>query len=90
MRSSGAWKRKSEEIREKAHFLCEVCKDGGVYNYKDIEVHHIIKLRDDGDGLLENPNLVCLCQVHHKQADAGQIDPDYLRELARRREEESG
>ena len=89
LRNLGAWHKKSEEVRDKAHNLCEVCRDEGRYVYKDIEVHHITKLRDNPEGLLDNCNLICLCQKHHKQADRGQISAEYLRELARRREEES-
>jgi 5-methylcytosine-specific restriction endonuclease McrA len=86
MRSSGKWKRMSEEIREKANHLCEVCRDRGAYTYNNLEVHHIIKVRENGDGLLDPLNTICLCVVHHKEADRGDIDADYLRMLARRRE----
>lgn len=86
LRNTNAWKEKSLEIRERANYLCEVCRDNNEYTYKDIEVHHIEKIRDNKDLLLDNENLVCLCQFHHKLADAGQIDKDYLRELARKRE----
>lgn len=86
LRSSYAWTKKSEEIREKANWLCEVCRDRGVYTYDGLEVHHITKLSDDSSKLLDNNNLVCLCVEHHKQADNGEIDADYLRQLARHRE----
>lgn len=89
LRSTQAWTDKSREVRDKAHGLCEVCRDRGIYNYRGVEVHHIVKLRDNPSGLLDNLNLVCLCQLHHKQADRGQIDPSYLRELAAKRENES-
>lgn len=87
LRSTYAWAKKSREIRDKAQGLCEVCRDKGTYMYKGLEVHHIVKLRDDEDGLLDNYNLVCLCVEHHKQADEGKISKDYLRALARKREE---
>lgn len=87
LRSSWKWTEKSKEIRESAHHLCEICKAEGRYNYKDIEVHHIVKVKDNNDLLLDNYNLICLCAAHHKQADNNQIDKDYLRELARQREE---
>lgn len=89
LRNTNDWKKKSEEIREKAQGLCEVCRDKGIYTYKGIEVHHITKIRDDKEGLLDNYNLVALCQEHHKLADKGKIDKDYLRRLARQREEKS-
>ena len=78
---------KSQEIRERAHHLCEVCKDQGIFTYEDLEVHHIIKIKDDQSRVLDNDNLICLCQEHHKQADNNEIDVDYLRRLAQVREE---
>lgn len=85
LRNTAKWAKKSQEIREQAQYLCEVCRDKGIYNYRDLEVHHITKLREDKTGLLDNSNLVCLCIKHHKQADRGQLNKEYLRELARRR-----
>ena len=79
------WKRKANQIKADALGLCEVCRAEGVLNYDRLEVHHITKLRDDPSGLLDDYNLICLCVYHHKQADAGEIDADYLRELARER-----
>ena len=87
LRSSAEWRQKSLEIRDKAGYLCEVCRDRGVYTYENLEVHHIDKLKDNRDGLLENANLICLCVEHHKEADAGKLDKDYLRNLAKGREE---
>ena len=89
LRSSYSWTQKSEEIREKASYLCEVCKDEGEIVYKDIEVHHIEKIKDAPGEYLNNYNLISLCQEHHKAADAGEISKDYLRKLAYHREETS-
>lgn len=85
-RSTYAWTEKSKEIRERANHLCEVCRDSGVITYEGIEVHHIVKVRDDASLLLDNNNLICLCQEHHKQADKGLIDVEYLRKLVSKRE----
>ena len=87
LRSTNAWTKKSKEIREKAQGLCEVCRDKGAYTYTSLEVHHIEKVRDDKSKLLDNYNLICLCVEHHKQADNGKIDKEYLRKLARKREQ---
>ena len=93
LRNKYSWAMKSQEIRERASYLCEVCKDqikNQKYSeyppYASLEVHHIEKLRDRPDLMLDNLNLVCLCQAHHKQADAGEIDIEYLRKLAMTRE----
>lgn len=87
LRSSYKWTEKSKDIRDKAHYLCEVCKAEGRLTYDGVEVHHITKVRDNKDLLLDDYNLICLCTAHHKQADNNQLDNDYLRELARQREE---
>lgn len=84
-RATNAWKRKSLEVREKACYMCEACKDEGKITTQGLEVHHITKLTQGGE-LLDNLNLVCLCQEHHKQADNGEIDENYLLSLARKRE----
>lgn len=86
LRSKYAWTKKAKQIKEDANGLCEVCKAQGVYNYDNLEVHHITKLRDDPNGLLEDDNLICLCTYHHKQADAGEISAEYLKGLVKVRQ----
>lgn len=85
LRNSTAWKYKSLEMREKANFLCEVCKDHGVYNYDGLEVHHIDKIKDEPTKLLDDDNLIVLCSYHHKVADLGILDKSYLLELVGKR-----
>lgn len=85
LRNTSAWQKKSQDVRKQAQYLCEVCRDNNIYNYNDLEVHHIVKLRDDKTGLLDDNNLICLCVKHHKQADRGLLSIDYLRELAQKR-----
>ena len=87
LRSSNKWKTKSLEIREKAQHLCEVCRDQGIYTYTGLEVHHIERISDAKHMLLDNDNLICLCVFHHKQADANDLSKEYLRSLAKKREE---
>lgn len=86
LRSTKRWTNKSIEIREASNYLCSVCLDKGIINYDNVEVHHIEKLQDQPDLLLENDNLICLCKVHHKQADEGKIDKDYLFSLVKKRD----
>ena len=86
LRQTNKWHTKSLEIRERSQWLCAVCRAQGIYNHESLEVHHIDKLRDNPEGLLDDENLVCLCTTHHKQADDGLIDADYLRELAKQRD----
>lgn len=86
LRSTTRWTNKSIEIRELSNYLCSVCLDKGIYNYDDVEVHHIIKLQGDPSLLLDNDNLICLCKKHHKQADEGKINQDYLFYLVQKRD----
>ena len=86
LRNQYKWELKSKEIREKAKYLCEVCKDKGIYNYNMLEVHHITPIRENKTKYLDNYNLVCLCQQHHKEAEKNKIDKDYLLTLAYTRE----
>ena len=87
LRSQYSWTKKSEEIRERANHLCEVCRDKGIITFNNIEVHHIVKVKEDESRLLDNYNLICLCQEHHKKADNNQIDKEYLFGLAMMREQ---
>ena len=86
LRNTYAWEQKSKEIRERANYLCEVCRQEGRLTYNNVEVHHITKVKDDASLLLDNLNLICLCREHHRQADDNKIPADYLRELAWLRE----
>ena len=87
LRNKNKWHMKSLEIREASNYLCAICKEQGIYNYNNLEVHHIDKLKEKPDRLLDNYNLICLCTEHHKLADKGEIDKDYLFKLAKDRED---
>lgn len=86
LRNTNDWHKKAEEIKERSKYLCANCLEKGIYNYKDLEVHHIQKLREAPERLLDDDNLICLCRSCHKLADAGQIDREYLEKLVRGRE----
>lgn len=83
IRSTYAWTKKARTIRDTAQYLCEVCRAKGIYTYKNLEVHHIEKLRDRKDLTFDDDNLILLCQEHHKQAESGEISKDYLRSLVK-------
>lgn len=87
LRSTKRWTKKSEEIREKSQHLCAICREEGRYTYENLEVHHIEKLKDNAERLLDNYNLIALCKYHHELADEGKIDRTHLEELARLRED---
>lgn len=84
-RKTTEWTNKSIEIRELSKYLCAICLDKGIYNYDKLEVHHIIPLEEDIDRGLDNDNLICLCNSHHREAEKGEIDREYLFKLVRDR-----
>ena len=86
LRSKSKWQSKRAEIKKKSSYLCSVCREEGRYTYKGLEIHHITPIEEDKERVLDNYNLICLCQEHHKQAEIGKIDRDYLYLLASERE----
>ena len=87
LRKRYSWQKKSLQIRQDAQGLCEVCRDQGIYTHKQLEVHHIERLKDAPELLLDSDNLICLCSEHHKMADRGELSKDYLKSLVRLREQ---
>jgi 5-methylcytosine-specific restriction endonuclease McrA len=85
-RYTTAWHKKSIEIKERSQYLCAVCRDKGIYTYDDLEVHHIEPLREHPDLLLEDSNLICLCERCHEKAERGKIDKVYLKLLVHNRD----
>jgi len=86
-RYTGKWQKKAKAVKEDCHYLCEYCLEHGTLTYSGLEVHHIIKLRDRPDLLLDDDNLVCLCKEHHRMADRGEIAPELLKEIAEKRDQ---
>lgn len=87
LRNTYAWHKKAEQIKADSKYLCSVCLAKGIYNYNNLEVHHITKIKEDETKLLDNYNLICLCQDCHTLADAGMLDKEYLLKLASDRED---
>lgn len=87
-RNTTGWKYKSEEIRQDSKYLCSICLDNNIYNYDNLEVHHIEPLEQNYERRLDNYNLICLCNSHHREAEEGKIDKEYLFKLASKREGE--
>ena len=87
LRNTYSWHTKAEQIKADSNYLCSICLAKGIYNYNNLEVHHITKLKEDESLLLDNYNLICLCRDCHVLADAGVIKKECLQELARKRED---
>ena len=87
VRNKYAWHKKSEDIRRRSKYLCAVCREEKRYTYNNLEVHHIISIKNNKERWLDDTNLICLCQEHHKLAEIGKLDKDYLFELAKKRDD---
>lgn len=85
LRNTNEWHQKAEQIKKDSNYLCSVCFEEGTYNYNELETHHIEKLKQRPDLLLEDTNLICLCRRHHKLADSQMIDKEYLKQLVAKR-----
>ena len=82
-RSSRLWKKKRDEIKKRDKFLCQVCLldkyfTERIYNFHNLEVHHIIPLCKNFELRLEDNNLITICNFHHKLAENGNIPIDEL------------
>ena len=66
-RSSRTWERKRTKILERDLHLCRLCLHDGYVNNKQLEVHHIISLRDNYELRLEDNNLITLCKACHER-----------------------
>lgn len=80
-RNSNAWIIKREQIKKRDKYLCQVCLKDNVYNYDDLQVHHIIPIDKNYDLKLDENNLITLCSYHHKQAEQNKITKEYLYKL---------
>lgn len=78
---SKQWHNKSQEIKLLDSHCCLVCKSLGLISPVYLEVHHIIKFRNDSSLKLDNDNLITLCIHHHKQADNNKISTKELHRL---------
>ena len=78
---SKQWFNKSQEIKLLDAYCCLMCKSLGLISPKYLEVHHIVKFRNDSSLALDNNNLITLCVEHHKQADTNKIQASELHRL---------
>lgn len=85
-RSTYEWKQKREEIKRRDRYLCLACLNSiddtnFMYNYKNLQVHHIISIEEYYDKRLDNENLITLCPLHHKMAEQREISLETLLKL---------
>ena len=78
---SKQWFNKSQEIKLLDSHCCLVCKSLKLNSPVYLEVHHIVKFRNDSSLGLDNSNLITLCVNHHKMADSNKIQVSELHRL---------
>lgn len=81
---SKQWHEKSQEIKLLDSYCCLMCKELCLISPKYLEVHHIVKVRDNTTLKLDNNNLITLCVNHHKMADSNKIQASELYKLIER------
>lgn len=85
-RSSQAWKDKAIEIKERDHYLCQICIRG-LYgaqrrlSYDNLSVHHAKKIETDWDERLNNGNLITVCDLHHRMCEDGEIPYETVKRI---------
>ena len=87
IRKTHKWRTKSEQIRERDMYLCQVCLTNGYdtvqqYTYENLSVHHIIPLSENPNRSLDDNNLITVCDHRHKLAESGKIPRQTLAKLA--------
>lgn len=88
-----AWQRKREEVKRRDKFLCQICirklyNTIKKYNYNDLEVHHIVPIKEDYELRLEDSNLITVCEYHHELAEQGTIPREELLDIVQAQEED--
>lgn len=83
-RSSTAWKKKREEIKQRDLYCCRICLEQGIVNNSHLHVHHIISLDSNFDMRLDNTNLISLCSDHHNRVHNGEFSQADLSDLVTR------
>lgn len=87
IRSKNKWGLKSKEMRKKANFLCEVCKEKGFFVFDNLEVHHIFSIKENKEKIFDDENLIVLCQQCHKKAESGKLSKNFLKKILEKRDE---
>lgn len=85
-RKSYQWTVKSKQIRQRDKYLCQICirdkyDTNCLYNYKELEVHHIVSINEDYNLRLDDMNLITLCRYHHEMAEKQIISKKELIEI---------
>ena len=83
LRTCRRWDKIRQAVRERDRHLCRVCLAGHILTTDGLETHHIIPLAEAPERAYDPDNLITLCVLHHKAADAGKIQRERLLRLAK-------
>ena len=68
--------------------MCVYCMQHDNHiNTEEIEVHHIVSLKQDYNRRLDDDNLISLCREHHEAAEVGVIKQHTLLSMAAKQED---
>lgn len=86
-RSTYQWTKTAKQIKERDHYLCQICiieeyDTFEQYNYRSLEVNHILQAETHEALRLEPTNLLTMCVTHHKLADRAGIPIELMQDLA--------
>lgn len=92
LRNKNVWKVKTRYIKARDNYLCQACLngigylEGTRYSTNNLQVHHIVPLKQNMDEALHNENLITLCETCHELAEAGKISREKLVAIAQKNE----
>jgi 5-methylcytosine-specific restriction endonuclease McrA len=80
LRNNRRWWATRDEALERDNHLCCACRfdDQPFYNAYRLEVHHILDVKDRPDLVYELSNTITLCQHHHREVHARNLDLEKL------------
>jgi len=86
-RSTYQWTKTAKQIKERDQYLCQICildlfDTFQQYNYRQLEVNHILPAEEYEALRLDWSNLLTMCVPHHKLADRGGIPVLLMQDLA--------
>lgn len=82
-RSSRAWQKQREYIRNRDKQLCQLCLQNGKYTFSRLQVHHIETIKRAWTKRLDENNLVTLCPACHNLAENGIIKAGELKDIVK-------
>lgn len=81
-RNTSEWRQTRARVNQRDGHLCRLCLLAGKIEYENLSTHHIIPLEESMDYAADDDWCITLCEMHHKDAEAGKYDRDELHHIA--------